>query len=79
MVACILFERADALAGNAGNGIFHGHGGIFTGKKLGEIDAEILPRLSTALTASRRLDEVAKVDIDENSAGAAQFVERQPP
>ena len=78
MVACILFERADALAGNSGNGIFHGHDGIFMGKEIGEIDAKILPPQRRP-DGERRLDEIAEIDIDENSAGAAQLVERSSP
>jgi hypothetical protein len=54
MVVRILVLRANGLACNPGNGIFHAHAGIFMGKKLGEINANP-SGLSTALTMSAAL------------------------
>jgi len=70
----LLVLRANALACNPGNGIFHGDGWKFMGKEIGEINAKSF-RPQHCLDVERRLGEIAKVDVDENRAGPAQLVE----
>ena len=70
----ILFTQADGLAGNSGNDILHGYGGIFTGKKLPEIDAKSF-RHQHRPGGDCRLGEVVKTNIHKNRAFRLQFPE----
>ena len=69
-----VFERACSRI--CGDGIFHGHHGIFTGQERGEVGAKIL-QPQRCPDGERRLDEIGKIDIDENSASATQLVQRR--
>src|SRR6516164_6320524 len=76
MVTRILVLSANVLACDPGDGIVHAHVGVFTGKKLGEIDVKSF-RPQNLRNCERGLDESAKIDIDANRAGGAQLVERR--
>jgi hypothetical protein len=65
MVARSLLLSANVLACDPGDGIVHAHVGIFTGKKLGEIDVKSF-RPQNLRNCERGLDESAKIDIDRH-------------
>jgi Protein of unknown function (DUF3631) len=76
IVPCVLFENSNPLAEDSGNGIFHGHHGIFTGKECGEVSPKIL-QPQRCPHGQCRLDEIGKIHIDKNSAGATQLIQRR--